>query len=118
MVESTECLRYLRHSILTWSWLQKLIRNVGFFALIFASGENLSFFLTADDINDGELVFMGVENKDGDCIDIDCINNGNVVITSAVEIDDRLKVVGSLTFCFGDTFAFSNKIRVFFKLQS
>ena len=40
--------------------LQKLIRNACFFAPIFALGENLSFFLTAVDMDDFKPFVGGV----------------------------------------------------------
>jgi hypothetical protein len=114
----TKCLMYFRNLILTWLRLQKLIRNAGFFMPIFASGENLSFFLMVDDINDGKLVSMGVENDDNNCININCINDGNIVVISAIEINNGLKTMNSLTLRFSNTFAFSNKSGVFFKSPS
>ena len=82
MGRSTACFRYLRHSILTSSRSQKLIRNACFLAPIFASGENLSFFLTAFDMDDFEPFVGGVYNVCDDFFD-----DGGIVNT-ADDIDD------------------------------
>ena len=98
MGRSTACLRYLRHSILTSSQLQKLIRNACFFAQLFNSGENLSFFLTPIDMHDFEL-FVG-------SLWIVCNNlfNDGGVVDTADNINEGLKVKGFPRTCFGVTF--------------
>ena len=86
MGRSTACFRYLRHSILTSLWSQKLIRNACFLAPIFASGENLSFFLMSFVMDDFEPFVGGVYNVCDDFFDdggiFDTANNiDNVGVT-------------------------------------
>ena len=98
MGRSTACLRYLRHSILTSSQLQKLIRNACFFAPLFDSGENLSFFLMAIDMDDFEPFVGGVWNVFDNFFD-----DGGIVDT-AEDINKGLEVEGVPVNWFGVTF--------------
>ncbi len=59
MGRSALCFTNLRHSILTSSGSQKLRRNACFLAQLFDCGENLSFFLTAIDMDEFESIVGG-----------------------------------------------------------
>ena len=94
MGRSTACFRYLRHSILTSLRSQKLIRNACFLALIFALGENLSFFLTSFVMDDFESFVGGVYNicdnffDDGGIFDTDDnIDDVGVTFDERVDVD-------------------------------
>jgi hypothetical protein len=91
------CFRYLRRSILTSSWSQKLIGNACFFVPLFDSGENLSFLLTAIDMDDFKP-FVGV------CDMYATIFDDGGIVDTANDIDEGLKVEGFPTTCFGVTF--------------
>ena len=73
----------------------------------------MSFFITADDIDDGDLFIFegGVKN-------INVVDNNVVVIVSAVDIDDRLEASIFAISRFGDMFEFNGEFMVFCNLPS
>ena len=91
------CFRYLRHLILTSSRLQRLIRHTCFLAQLFDCGENVSFFLTAIDMDDFKPFVGGVWN-----VFVNFFDDGGIVDT-ADDISKWLEVEGDPTTCFGVT---------------
>ncbi len=91
-----------------------------FLCVAFLVGENLSFFATADDINDGDLsIFEGrVENNSNKFLIIDGVPDNVDVVVLAVDIDDGLAVSIFDISPFGDMFEFINAIMVLCNLLS
>ena len=96
------------------------MRYAGFFVLLFTVGKNLSFFRTADDIDDGDLSIFegGVENIGDEFLIIDGVNNNVDVVVLAVDIDYGLEASIFVISCFGDMFEFINAFMVFCNLPS
>ena len=88
------------------------MRYAGFFVMLFLSGENLSFFATADDINDGDLTIFegGVENNGDEFLIVDEVPDKVDVVVTAVDIDDGLEASILDISRFGDMFAFIDAI--------
>ena len=88
--------------------------------LLSTVGENLSFFATADDIDDGDLSIFegGVENIGNEFSIIDGVDDNAVVVVSAVDIDDGLEASIFVISRFGDMFEFINAFMVFCNLPS
>ena len=84
------------------------MRYAGFFVLLFTAGENLSFFMTADDIDDGNLFFFKgkVENIGDDFLIIDGVNENVVDVVLAVDIDGGLVASIFVISCSGGMFEF------------
>jgi hypothetical protein len=83
-------------------------------------GENLSFFATADDIDDGNLSIFegGVENIGDKFLIIDGVPDNVDVVVLAVDIDDGLKASNFVISRFGDMFEFIDTFMVFCNLPS
>ena len=96
------------------------MRYAGFFVLLFTVGENLSFFMTKDDIDDGNLCIFegGVENIGDKFSIIDGVNNNVVVVVLAVNIDDGLKASIFVISRIGDMFEFIDAFMVLCNLPS
>ena len=96
------------------------MRYAGFFVSLFMVGENLSFFITADDIDDGNLFIFkgGVENIDDKFLIIDGVDDNVVVVVSAIDIDDGLEASIFAISRFGNMFEFNNEFMVFCNLPS
>jgi hypothetical protein len=96
------------------------MRYAGFFVLLFTLGKNLSFFTTADDIDDSNLsIFEGrVENIGDKFLIIDGVDDNVDVIVSAVDINNRLKVSIFVISRFGNMFEFIDAFMVFCNLLS
>ena len=96
------------------------MRYAGFFVFLFMAGENSGFFMTADDIDDGDLFIFegGVENIDDEFSIIDGVNDNVVVVVSAVDIDNGLEASIFAISRFGDMFEFNNVFMVFCNLPS
>jgi hypothetical protein len=94
------------------------MRYTGFFVLLFMVGENLSFFATANDIDDGDLSIFegGVENNGNKFLIIDGVPDNVNAVVLAVNIDDGLEASIFVISCFGDMFEFINAIMVFCNL--
>ena len=84
------------------------------------AGENLSFFMTTDDIDYGDLFIFkgGVENINDECSIIDEVDDDVDVVILAVDINDGLKVSSFAISCFGDMFEFNKAFMVFCNLPS
>ena len=82
---------------------------------VFLSGKNLSFFATADDINDGDLTIFegGVENNGDEFLIVDEVPDKVDVVVTAVDIDDGLEASILDISRFGDMFAFIDAILFF-----
>jgi hypothetical protein len=96
------------------------MRYAGFFVLLFLVGENLSFFATADDIDDGDLSIFegGVENNGDKFLIIDGVPDNVDVIVSAVNINDGLEASIFDISRFGNMFEFIDAIVVLCNLPS
>jgi hypothetical protein len=96
------------------------MRYAGFFVLLFMVGENLSFFATADDINDSDLSIFegGVENIGDKFLIIDGVPNNVHIVVSAVNIDDVLEASIFVISRYGDMFEFIDAFMVFCNLPS
>jgi len=96
------------------------MRYAGFFVMLFLSGENLSFFATADDIDDGDLSIFegGVKNSGDKFLIIDGVPDNVDVVVSAIDIDDGLKALIFDISCFGDMFELIDAIVVLCNLPS
>ena len=96
------------------------MRYAGFFVMLFLSGENLSFFATADDIDDGDLTIFegGVENNGDEFLIVDEVPDKVDVVVTAVDIDDGLEASILDISRFGDMFAFIDAIVVLRDLPS
>ncbi len=96
------------------------MRYAGFFVLFFMVDKNLSFFTTADDIDDGDLcIFKGkVENIGDKFLIIEGVDNNVDVVVSAVDINDGLKASFFEISRFGDMFEFIDAFMVFCNLLS
>ncbi len=96
------------------------MRYAGFFVMLFFSGENLSFFATADDIDDGDLTIFerGVENNGDEFLIVDEVPDKVDVVVTAVDIDDGLEASILDISRFGDMFAFIDAIVVLRDLLS
>ncbi len=96
------------------------MRYAGFFVLLFLVGENLSFFATADDINDSDLSIFkgGIENIGDEFLIIDEVPDNVDVVVLAVDIDDRLEASIFDISRFGDMFEFIDAIVVLCNLPS
>ena len=77
----------------------------------------MSFFATADDIDDGDLSIFegGVENNGDEFLIIDGVPDVDVVV-SAIDIDDGLEESIFVISRFGDMFEFIDAIMVFCNL--
>ncbi len=84
------------------------MRYAGFFVMLFLVGENLSFFATADDIDDSNLSIFegGVENNGDEFLIVDEVPDKVDVVVTAVDIDDGLKASIFDISRFGDMFEF------------
>ncbi len=82
--------------------------------------ENLSFFATADNINDGSLSIFkgGVENIGNEFLIIDEVPNNVNVVVLAVDIDNGLEASIFVISRFGGMFEFINAFMVFCNLPS
>ena len=91
------------------------MRYAGFFVMLFLAGENLSFFATADDIDDGDLTIFegGVENNGDEFLIVDEVPDKVDVVVTAVDIDDGLEASILDISRFGDMFAFIDAILFF-----
>ncbi len=80
----------------------------------------MSFFMTADDIDDGDLFIFegGVENIGDKFSIIDGVNDNVVAVVSAIDIDDGLEASIFVISRFGDMFEFINAFMVFCNLPS
>ncbi len=96
------------------------MRYTGFFVLLFLVGENLSFFTTADDIDDSNLSIFegGVENNGNEFLIIDGVPDNVDLVVLAVDIDDGLEALVFDISRFGDMFEFINAIVVLCNLTS
>jgi hypothetical protein len=96
------------------------MRYAGFFVLLFLVDENLSFFVTANDIDDGNLSIFegGVENNGDKFLIIDGVPDNVDVVVSAVDIDDGLEASIFDISRFGDMFEFVDAIVVLCNLPS
>jgi hypothetical protein len=96
------------------------MRYAGFFVMLFLVGENLSFFVTADDIDNGVLSIFegGVENNGDKFLILDEVPNKVDVIVTAVKIDDGLEASIFDISRFGDMFEFIDAIVVLCNLLS
>ena len=96
------------------------MRYAGFFVMLFLSGENLSFFATADDIDDGDLTIFegGVENNGDEFLIVEEVPDKVDVVVTAVDIDDGLEASILDISRFGDMFAFIDAIVVLRDLLS
>jgi hypothetical protein len=96
------------------------MRYAGFFVLLFTTGENLSFFMTADDI-DGFNLFIfegGVENIDNKFLIIDGVDDNVVIVVLAINIDDRLEASIFVISRFDYMFEINDAFMVFCNLSS
>ncbi len=86
----------------------------------FLVGENLSFFATADDIDDGDLSIFegGVENNSNEFLIVDKVPDNVDVVVTAVDIDDGLEASIFDISRFGNMFEFINAIVVLCNLPS
>ncbi len=86
----------------------------------FLVGENLSFFTTADDIDDGNLSIFegGVENNGDEFLIIDEVPDKVDVVVKAADIPDGLKASIFDISRFGDMFEFIDAIVVLRNLPS
>ena len=96
------------------------MRYAGFFVMLFLVGENLSFFATADDIDDGDLSIFegGVENNGDKFLIIDGVPNNVDVVVLAVDINNGLEASIFDISRFGDMFEFIDAIVVLCNLPS
>ena len=96
------------------------MRYAGFFVLLFLVGENLSFFVTADDIDDGDLSIFegGVENNGNEFLIVDKVPDKVNVVVTADDIDDGLEASIFDISRFGDMFEFIDTIVVLCNLPS
>ncbi len=80
----------------------------------------MSFFATADDIDDGDLSIFGggVENIGDEFLIIDGVPNNVDVVVSAVDIDDGLEASIFVISSFGDMFEFIDAFVDFCNLPS
>ena len=79
-----------------------------FLCVDFYGGRELSFFTTADDINDGNLSIFkgGVENIGNKFLIIDGADDNVNIVVSAVDSDDELEASIFVISRFGDMFEF------------
>ena len=91
------------------------MRYAGFFVMLFLVGENLSFFATVDDIDDGDLSIFegGVENNGNEFLIVEEVPDKVDVVVAAVDIDDGLEALILDISRFGDMFEFIDAIVVF-----
>ena len=96
------------------------MRYAGFFVMLFLVGDNLSFFATADDIDDGDLSIFegGVENNGDGFFIVDEVPDKVDIVVTAVDIDDGLEASIFDISRFGDMFEFINAIVVLCNLPS
>jgi hypothetical protein len=96
------------------------MRYAGFFVLLFTVGKNLSFFTTADDIDDSNLSIFegGVENIGDKFLIIDGVDDNVDVVVLAVDIDNGLEESIFVISRFGDMFEFIDTFMVFCNLPS
>ncbi len=96
------------------------MRYAGFFVMLFLAGENLSFFATADDIDDGNLSIFkgGVENNGDEFLIINEVPDKVDVVVTAVDINDGLEASILYISRFGDMLAFIDAIVVLRDLPS
>ena len=96
------------------------MRYAGFFVSLFTAGEKLSFFMTADDIDDGNLFIFegGVENINDEFSIIDGVDDNVVVVVSAVDINDGLEASTFAISRFSNMFEFNDVFMVFCNLPS
>jgi hypothetical protein len=96
------------------------MRYAGFFVSLFTAGKKLSFFMTADDIDDGDLFIFegGVENINDEFSIIDGVDDNVVVVVSAVDINDGLEASTFAISRFSNMFEFNNVFMVFCNLPS
>jgi hypothetical protein len=96
------------------------MRYAGFFVMLFLVGENLSFFATADDIDDGDLSIFegGVENNGDEFLIVNEVPDKVDVVVTAVDIDDGLEASIFDISRFGDMFEFIDAIVVLCNLPS
>jgi hypothetical protein len=90
-----------------------------FLCVAFYGGQELEFFMTTDDINDGNLFIFegGVENIDDECSIIDGVDDYVVVVILAVDIDNGLKTSIFAISRFGNMFEFNDVFMVFCNLR-
>ncbi len=88
--------------------------------MLFLVGKNLSFFTTADDIDDDHLSIFegGVENNSNEFLIVDEVPDKVDVVVTAVDIDDGLEASIFDISCFGDMFEFVDAIVVLCNLPS
>ena len=88
--------------------------------LLFTVGKNLSFFTTADDIDDSNLSIFegGVENIGDKFLIIDGVDDNVDVVVLAVDIDNGLEASIFVISRFGDMFEFIDTFMVFCNLPS
>ena len=96
------------------------MRYAGFFVLLFTVGKNLSFFTTADDINDSDLSIFkgGVEIIGDEFLIIDGVEDNVDVVISTVNINDGLEASIFVISRFGDMFEFIDAFMIFCNLPS
>ncbi len=96
------------------------MRDAGFFVMLFLVDENLSFFATADDIDDGDLSIFegGVENIVNEFLIVDEVPDKVDVVVTAVDIDNGLEASIFFISRFGDMFEFIDEIVVLCNLPS
>ncbi len=96
------------------------MRYTGFFVMLFLVGEKLSFFATADDIDDGDLSIFegGVENNGNEFLIINEVPDKVDVVVTAVDINDGLKASIFDISRFGDMCEFIDAIIVLCNLPS
>ena len=82
--------------------------------LLFTAGENLSFFMTADDIDDGGLFIFkgGVENIGDNFLIIDGFDENVVDVVLAIDINNGLVASIFVISCFGGLFKFIDAFMV------
>jgi hypothetical protein len=96
------------------------MRYAGFFVLLFMVGKNLSFFATADDIDDGNLSIFkgGIENIGNKFLIIDGVPDNVDIVVLAVDIDNGLEASIFVISRFGDMFEFIDAFVDFCNLPS
>ncbi len=88
--------------------------------MLFLVGKNLSFFVTADDIDDSDLSIFegGVENNSDEFLIVDEVSDKVDVVVTAIDIDDGLEASIFDISRFGDMFEFIDTIMVLCNLPS
>jgi hypothetical protein len=96
------------------------MRYAGFFVMLFLVDENLSFFATADDIDDRNLSIFegGLENNGDEFLIVNEVPDKVDVVITAVDIDNGLEASIFDIFRFGDMFEFIDAIVVLCNLPS